>query len=268
MAPRHFDDPLPPAPWDRLADPDRFEQIRKQYRDTPSDGIPLGKNLNTKQPVYMRPKQLSTHLHIVGATNVGKSYFHEGILKELILAGRGVCLIDPHGDLYHRLLDFCTFIDQTKPGLKLSRRVIPFDVAETGQVLGFNPVARNARVMTYQVVALMEAIRKVWGQATFQETPRLARWLFNAAYAVVDSKLTLLQTRHLLDTKDNAFRPSIIDKIDNPDIKAEWEWLSSIKDDKREERTESCFNRIRMFVNHEIIRPIIGQYTKTINFPE
>ena len=151
----------------------------------------------------------------------------EGILKELILAGRGVCLIDPHGDLYHRLLDFCAYIDQVKPALKLSRRVIPFDVAETQQVLGFNPVARNARVMTYQVVALMEAIRKCWGQATFQETPRLARWRFNAAYAVVDSKLTLLQTRHLLDTKSNQYRPAIIRRISNPDIKSEWEWLSS-----------------------------------------
>ena len=194
---RNWDEPLPKATWDEPADPERFEQMRKQYRDTPADGIPLGKNLNTKQPVYITPKQLSTHLHIVGATNVGKSYFLEGILKELILAGHGVCLIDPHGDLYHRLLDFCTYIDRVKPELRLSRRLIPFDVAETGQILGFNPVARNARVMTYQVVALMEAIRKVWGQATFQETPRLARWLFNAAYAVVDSKLTLLQTRHL-----------------------------------------------------------------------
>src|ERR1044071_6690762 len=121
--------------------------------------------------------------------------------------------------------------------------------------------------MPYQVVALMEAIRKCWGQVTFQETPRLARWLFNAAYAVVDSKLTLLQTRHLLDTKSNQYRPAITQRITNPDIKAEWEWLSSIKDEKREERTESCFNRIRLFVNHEISQPIIGQTTRTIDFP-
>ena len=210
MPPDNWDDPLPKPAWGDPSDPSRFEQMRKQYRDMPSGGIRLGKNLSTNQPAYISPKQISTHMHIVGATNVGKSYFLEGLLKELILAGHGICLIDPHGDLYHRLLDFCAYFDRVKPELKLSRRVIPFDVAETQQVLGFNPVARNARVMTYQVVALMEAIRKVWGQATFQETPRLARWLFNAAYAVVDSKLTLLQTRHLLDTKTNQYRPAII----------------------------------------------------------
>jgi hypothetical protein len=268
--PKHrWDSERPPASWEEQKDLDeRWQGKLDQARNTPPDGIRLGTNLNTKQKVYIRPKQLSTHLHIVGATNVGKSYFLEGILKELILAGHGICLIDPHGDLYHRMLDFCAHFDRVRPELKLSRRVIPFDVAETQHVLGFNPVARNARVMTYQVVALMEAIRKVWGQGTFQETPRLARWLFNAAYAVVDSNLTLLQTRHLLDTKSNQYRPAITQRITNPDIRAEWEWLSSVKDDKREERTESCFNRIRLFVNHEIIRPIIGQTTRTIDFPE
>ena len=28
-------------------------------------------------------------------------------IKTLIVQGQGLCLIDPHGDLYHRLLDFC-----------------------------------------------------------------------------------------------------------------------------------------------------------------
>jgi len=245
-----------------------YKEIVDEVLSPFSSGVRVATSVLNGRSLHIEPKQLSTHTHILGSTGVGKSFFLEGLIKQLILGGQGVCLIDPHGDLYHRLLDFCASIDRKNPQLKLSRRVIPFDVAETNQVLGFNPVARNARVMTYQVVALMEAIRKVWGQATFHETPRLARWLFNAAYAVVDSKLTLLQTRHLLDTKDNPFRPAIIGKITNPDIRTEWEWLSSIKDDKREERTESCFNRIRMFVNHEIIRPIIGQYTKTIDFPE
>jgi hypothetical protein len=265
----HWDSERRPSSWEQEENLDeRWERKLTQARNTSPDGIPFGKNLTTRQRVYVNPKQLSTHLHIVGSTGVGKSYFLEGILKELILAGKGICLIDPHGDLYHRLLDFCVYADQRKPELKLSHRVIPFDVAETQNVMGFNPVARNARVMTYQVVGLMESIRKVWGQATFQETPRLARWLFNAAYAVVDSKMTMLQMRHLLDSKNNPFRPAIIEQITNPDIKAEWEWLSMIRAEKREERTESCFNRIRLFVNHEIIKPIIGQITRTIDFPD
>src|SRR5207247_1298668 len=132
----------------------------------------------------------------VGATGVGKSFFLEGIIKSIIMQGHGVCLIDPHGDLYHRVFDFCAVANQACPELDLARRVIPFDISETRHLMGFNPVARNAKVEIYQVVALMESVRKCWGAESFQQTPRLARWLFNTMSAVVNSETTFLQTYH------------------------------------------------------------------------
>ena len=119
-------------------------------------------------------------------------------------------------------------------------------------MIGFNPIARNARVMTYQVVALMEAIRKCFGQGSFQETPRLARWLFNVAYALVSSGLTLVQAQHLVNPGPSPMRAAICGRITNPRIRAEWDWLESMKIDKREERIESTLNRIKPFVEHEI----------------
>src|SRR5260370_27830187 len=95
----------------------------------------------------------------------------------------------------------------------ISPRVIPFDMAESRKIIGFNPVQRNARVMTYQVLALMEAIRKVWGQDSFQDTPTLARWLFNAAYGVIDANLTMVQTQYLVDPKPNTYRDAITQQI-------------------------------------------------------
>jgi len=264
----NWDDPLPKAAWDEPQDPDRFERRRQQIRHTPADGIRLGTHLKTREPVFITPDQLKTHMHVLGGTGVGKSYFLEGLIKTLILHGQGVCLIDPHGDLYHRTLDFCIYLNQVEPQRNLLHRLIPFDVAEQQQILGFNPVARNARVMTYQVVALMEAIRKCWGQGTFQETPRLARWLFNAAYAVINANLTLIQTKYLLDPKPSPIRSAIIHRTTDPDIKAEWQWISEIRDRDRNELTESSYNRIRLFVGHEIIKMIIGQHQHTIDFAE
>lgn len=157
---------------------------------------------------------LKTHMHVVGATGVGKSFFLEGVLKNLILDGHGVCLIDPHGDLYHRVLDFCAYLNIERPDLKLSKRVIPFDIAERQHILGFNPIQRNARAKVYQVVALMEAVRKCWGAGSFQETPRLARWLFNTLYAVIDSGATFLQTQHMVNPLDNPYRRELTSPAD------------------------------------------------------
>lgn len=268
MASKHWDDSLPPAKWDKTPDPDRFEKKRLQYRDTPASGIKVGKDLASQLPVYITPKQLSTHMHVVGSTGLGKSYFLEGIIKSLIMQGHGVCLIDPHGDLYHRILDFCAYLNTLQPERKLSRRVIPFDIAESRQIIGFNPAQRNARVMTYQVLALMEAIRKVWGQESFQNTPRLARWLFNAAYAVIEANLTMVQTQYLVDPKPNLHRAAVLRQIKNPRIRAEWEWFGSIKDKERNEFTESSFNRLQPFVIHEVIRQILGRQERTLDFSE
>ena len=254
------------VPW-RPTTGDYWNNKLMRSRAMPSSGLLLGNDLARDLPVYLTPKLLSTHLHCIGSTGVGKSFMIEAILKSLILQGHGVVLIDPHGDLYHRMLDFCAWLSLRRPELLLHQRVVPFDVAETQSVIGFNPIARNSRVMTYQVVALMEAIRKCWSQTSFDATPRLARWLFNVAYALVSADVTLVQAQDLVNPASSLIRSAITARITNPRIRAEWEWLEEMKIDRREERTESTLNRIKPFVEHELIRPMLGQQTKTLDFP-
>ena len=260
-------DNLTPSRWQQsLPGKKHWERKLQQARHVPPAGLLLGTNVSTSLPVFLTPQLLSTHCQIVGSTGVGKSFLMEAMMKSLILQGYGVVLIDPHGDLYHRILAFCAWLSMQKPELQLSRRVVPFDVAETQHIIGFNPVARNARVMTYQVVALMESIRKCFGQSNFQETPRLARWLFNVAYALVSGNLTFIQAQHMVNPAPNALRSAITARIENPRIRAEWEFFETMKLDRREEKIESTLNRIKPFVEHEVIRPMVGQYTNTVDF--
>jgi hypothetical protein len=260
-------DNLSAARWQESRVPEgHWERRLQQARHMPPAGLLLGNDLSTALPVYLTPKLLGTHAELIGATGTGKSFAMEAILKSLILQGAGVTLLDPHGDLYDRLLAFCTWLSLRKPELNLHRRVIPLDFGNTRQMLGFNPIARNARVMTYQVVALMEAIRKCFGSSSFQETPRLARWLFNVAYALVSGNLTFIQAQHLVNPAPNPVRSAITARIANPRIRAEWEFFETMKLERREEKIESTLNRIKPFVEHEVIRPMLGQYTKTLDF--
>jgi hypothetical protein len=247
-----------PAPWEK-----RAHNLGKLLKDR----LHIGTDLITNEPLLIEPKQLSTHLHVLGASGVGKSFFLEGLIKTLIIQGHGLCLIDPHGDLYHRVLDFCTWLHIKHPKQGIAKRVIPFDVAESKQMLGFNPMARNARVMTYQVVALMEAIRKAWGQNSFNDTPRLARWLFNTAYAVIEAELTLIQSKHLLDPKPNLQRDAIIQRVKHPDIRGEWEYIAGLRDKERNEFVESSYNRMFQFVQNEVISRILGRRERALDFP-
>lgn len=251
---------------EKIARQDPLELLKNQVH-RPGDAFRIGANISTGSDVYLSPQHhLSTHMHILGSTGVGKSSFLEGVLKTLIQRGHGLCLITPDPDIYHHILRYCAHRHALHPDLDLARRVIPFDIDESRYILGFNPVARNARVMTYQVVALMEAMRKCWGEDNFYKTPRLARWLFNTGFGVVEPGLTLLQASRLVDAKDNTFRRAIVSRIRNPHIRAEWEWIVGQKVGLQEERLESTYNRFREFVMHERLRAVFGQHTNTLDF--
>src|SRR5260370_29745310 len=261
-------DSLSLARWQQSQPPaDHWDRKLQQARLVPPAGLLLGSNLATSQPVFLTPALLATHLQILGSTGVGKTFLMEALIKSLIMQGFSVTVIDPNADLYHRLLAFCAWLSLQKPALQLSRRVVPFDVADNRNIIGFNPVARNARVMTYQVVALMESIRKAWGQGSFEETPRLARWLFNVAYALVSANLTLVQAQHLVNPASNPMRSAITARIGNPRIRAEWEWLEAAKIDRPGERVESTLNRIKPLVAHGWRRPLLWRAPNTMEFP-
>ena len=267
MPRHHWDTERPAAAWEQEGDLDTTWSTKlARARSISTSGIEVGHNTTTGNALYVEPKQLATHMHVLGSTGVGKSFFLEAVIKQLIHTGRGLCLIDPNGDLYDRIIDYCAYLNQQEPQRHLERRVIPFDIAESKYILGFNPAQRNARIMTYQALALIEAIRKVWGQDSFQDTPRLARWLYNTAYGVIDPNLTLLQAHHLVDPKANPQRLVIASRISNPAIAGEWQWISEMKDQFRNELIESSYNRIRVFLQHEVLRLILGQHRRTIDF--
>jgi len=43
------------------------------------------------------------HMYAIGKTGTGKSTLLETLVRQDIAAGRGLCLIDPHGDLVTRI---------------------------------------------------------------------------------------------------------------------------------------------------------------------
>src|SRR5215212_4053742 len=69
--------------------------------------IPLGTNrflLFGKRTLHITPEQARSHMHVLGKTGSGKSYFLAGLCLSLIQAGMPVTLLDPHGDLAELVL--------------------------------------------------------------------------------------------------------------------------------------------------------------------
>ena len=79
------------------------------------------------------PDDRLRHLAILGKTGMGKSTLLYNLLTTDIAAGRGVALIDPHGDLADSLL----------PAIPRSRTndVVLFDAGDREHPLAFNPLS-------------------------------------------------------------------------------------------------------------------------------
>src|SRR3954447_11120845 len=108
--------------------------------------IPLGSSrflFFGKRTVRISPQQARGHMHILGKTGSGKSYFLAGLFLAMHEAGMPATLIDPHGDLadlvlsqlvqrglfndpaaYERLI----FLDL--PGAAAQGRYLPFNYLE------------------------------------------------------------------------------------------------------------------------------------------
>src|SRR5215218_7630293 len=105
--------------------------------------IPLGSSrffFVGKRTLRITPEQSRAHMHVLGKTGSGKSYFLAGLFLAMHDAGMPATLIDPHGDLAEMVLTHLvqqgTFRDPAAYD-KLVYLDIPA-AASTGRYLPFN----------------------------------------------------------------------------------------------------------------------------------
>ena len=53
------------------------------------------------------------HMYLMGKTGMGKTTVIENMIIQDIQEGRGVALVDPHGDIAEKILDFITNFNVT-----------------------------------------------------------------------------------------------------------------------------------------------------------
>lgn len=193
------------------------------------------------------------HVYIVGKTGMGKTTLMQNMIVADIQAGRGVCLVDPHGDLAESIL-----------GLIPSHRtndVIYFDAASRDFAIGFNPLAcaDPARIdqVTSGVVSAFKKLNESWG-------PRLEDTLRNAVFATVEQGGNLLSVMRLLGEK--GYREQVVSKIRDDIVRSFWlHEFARWSDNYRTEAVAAIQNKIRPFLTSTNIRAIVSQPGRSID---
>jgi hypothetical protein len=241
--------------------------------------IVLGRNRQVGAPILLSERARLEHAHVIGTTGGGKTKFLEACIRQDIQAGRGVCVVDPHGDhpdsLYRSLLGWLHHHGYTAGG-ENARPIHLIDPNASSHTVGFNPLARPDVETDLSVVAgvALEAFERVWGGEDTQTKPTIRRVLRATFVALAELGLTLSEAELLYDVDDpHGVRAWAAAHVRDPYARTELKRLHDLSCDpsmRRDFRVEVVgpINRIAEFVSAPAIRAIIGQSENVLDLRE
>lgn len=201
-------------------------------------------------------EERSRHVHIVGASGTGKSKLMESMIRQDILAGRGLCLIDPHGTLADAIVQFCA-----SRGLQGARRIHVIEPADAAWSVGFNPLRLDGVTeAAARVDAMVSACAQVWGGENATSTPLLKKCLRAVFYALAVREQTLLEAVELINSTDpRATRRLLTENLPDYVFDSLWRDFNGLSRREFAEQFASTNNRLIEFLSSPIVRRIVGQ---------
>src|SRR4029077_19827129 len=232
----------------------------------------IGGRTESGAPILLSERARREHCHVIGTTGGGKSKFIESCVRQDIAAGRGVLVVDPHGDhpdsLYRSLL---SWLDER--GYTKTRVVHLLDPNARSHTTGFNPLACPDGDTDLSVIAgvTLEAFSRAWGGEDTTQKPTIERILTATFPALAELRLTLAEAPLLYDRSDrHGLRAWAIQRLADRYAREELERLHELSLDERRRHDFDLevigpINRIARFVRPPAIRTMIGQTERALD---
>ena len=148
------------------------------------------------------------HLHAVGLTRSGKSRFLADLIRQDIINGTGLCLIDPHGDLYELTIDWLT---RVKAVTQFRKNIHPVDLSDPDTTFCFNPLHVDHPDEAYGVAnRVVEAIGRVFLAKSVNETPLVTEMMTMVCVLLAQNNLPLAAAQYFMFEEYEALRKQII----------------------------------------------------------
>ncbi len=198
------------------------------------------------------------HVYVIGKTGVGKTTLLENMIIQDIKNGKGLALVDPHGDVAEKILDVIP--------PERTNDVVYFNPSDVDFPVAFNPLESVDPQYKYLVASgLVSSLKKIWADSW---GPRLEYILRNVILALLDyPSSTMLGIMRMLADKD--YRKKVVDTIQDPVVKAFWvNEFANYNERFRSEAVSPIQNKVGQFLSSSIIRNIVAQPKSTIDMKD
>jgi len=206
-------------------------------------------------PVTLSSADRRQHVYVIGKSGTGKTTLLRNLILQDIDAGRGVGVIDPHGDLAADLLDHIP--------RRHAERVTYFDPSDVEHAIGFNLFARVPPDRRHLVASGVVAAFKGIFPDFFG--PRM-EYIFHAAVAaLLDCEhVSFLGLQRMLS--DERYRAWVVKQVKDPVVRHFWEYEFESHDRKtKAEMVSPILNKIGPMLMAPPIRNILGQVRNRID---
>jgi Helicase HerA, central domain len=262
--------------WERIKRRYWFiESVQGQIRHERAIQIGYTGPIAARRPFTLRGRDLFTHKHIIGKTGYGKSNLILNMAKQLIAAGIGVALIDPHADLANDLL--WSLLDEgyfdrpevrDDPTKKLL--YIDFDmVNERDETQYFLPLNILKQPYDKYKVArnVVEICRRVWPYLR-DGAPQFENILLNTIIVLTDNDLPLTKLQKVLNEKEH--RDALLAQVSDPDVVGFFKHRFDKWQGSRDAplMIESTLNKATLLTFSPVLRYSLGQPQNALNFEE
>ncbi|MEK9157951.1 MAG: DUF87 domain-containing protein, partial [Patescibacteria group bacterium] len=232
----------------------------------PTTGIILGENTfrGVKTEVRMTDEDRRRHLYIIGQTGTGKSTMMKALLRQDVENGKGVCLIDPHGE-------FAEFVLSITPQER-AEDVIYFDPGDIDFPMGLNmleidPAHPEQKSMVIDEMFLI--FDKLYDLKT-TGGPMFEKYFKNSALLLLDDYAheapTLADISRVL--VDTAYREDKLSRETNPLVTQFWRLEADKAQGEQSLSNMAPYitSKITSFIFNEFLRPIVNQQKSAFNF--
>ncbi len=233
----------------------------------PTEGVLLGHSeyRGHRYAVRIKPPDRRRHMYIIGKSGTGKTEMMKAMVQQDIEEGRGVCVIDPHGDFADDALEFVP--------KERADDVIFFDPADFARPMGLNMLEfdeKRPEQKTFVINEMLKIFDKLYDLKS-TGGPMFELYMRNAMLLLMEdvaSGSTLMEIPKLL--ADDDYRAYKLSKCKSLDVRNFW-----TKEAQKAGGEASLANmvpyitsKLTPFIYNDYMRPIIGQQKSAFNVRE
>ncbi|MSR55978.1 MAG: DUF87 domain-containing protein [Gemmataceae bacterium] len=215
------------------------------------DAVTLGQVLfrGDTRTIGMDAEARRRHLYVVGSTGAGKSTLLLNLIHQDMIAGRGLTVIDVHGDLAASVIE--------RVPKNRTNDTIVFDAAAE-HVVPFNPLScpdpSRMDTVVSDVVSAFKKLNDSWG-------PRLENLLRCSIFMAVERQGTFMETLRILT--DKAYRDMAVLQESDEIVRGFWQYeFASWSAQYRTEAIASVTNKLMPFLTSRQLRAIMSGSAK------